>query len=122
MNESRNKSSQTVLAVSTVLLILYLYYGFNELIYSTILLQGISSFSYRVQLFFHRNWMSFTNKIGGIVSKLNLFILYFLFFYPFSLLKRLLTISKKNDNSEIESLFNAPDTEIYSNEYFEKPW
>ncbi len=122
MNESRNQSSQTVFSVCTVLLVLYLYLGIIELIYSAFVLLGFSSFSTRLQLFFHLGWKSITNKIGDIISKLNLIILYFLFFYPYSLLKKLLYRPKKLNDSKFESLFETPDTEKYSNEYFEKPW
>ena len=121
-NSGNNKTSQTVFSICTVLLLLFIFFRTLEFVYITLFFLSTSSLSNRLMEFYHKSWMTFSRIVGNTLSKINLFILYFVLFYPYAILKKIISKERAFKSKNESSLFEEAEQINFNKDYFEKPW
>ena len=122
MIKSNYDPSKTVFSISAFLLVLFVFFGEIEIVYVVFFVLFVSSLSSTVVKYCHIYWMFFSQKLGAIISVVNLFLIYYLVLYPYSILKKTLSKEIVFKKSMSESLFADAEVGEYTRHYFEKPW
>ncbi len=87
------KSLETILVLTGALIIFFLIYKINDLLYIALGLIIISILSKQLTYYISWIWLKLAEGMGFVVSKITLSIIYYVFLFPIALLSRL---SNKN--------------------------
>lgn len=100
------KSLETIIVLTGALIIFFLIYKINELLYIALGLIVISILSKQLTYYISWIWLKLAEGMGFVVSKIILSVIYYIFLFPIALLSRL---SNKNSiilkNKNKKSLF-----------------
>ncbi|MCA1802884.1 MAG: SxtJ family membrane protein [Rhodothermaceae bacterium] len=85
---TREKQLETILVVSTALLLFFLIFNVSWLLYSAFALSLLALISRSFSYWFTRGWLGFSEILGFVMSRLIMTLLYFLVLTPIALLYR----------------------------------
>jgi hypothetical protein len=86
---SRERQLETILVVSTALLLFFLIFKAPWLLYTAFGLSLLALISRSFAYWFTRGWLGFSEVLGFVMSRLILTLLWFLILTPIALLYRL---------------------------------
>ena len=123
MNISREKSLESIIVIAGALLFIHFRYDVVELTYISfglIVISIISKFATGVIAWL---WFKFAEGLGYVMSKVILTVVFFVFLYPVSLLKKLFsgTDELKLKRMDTDSYFTTRDHK-YLKEDLDKVW
>ena len=116
------ESVRTVLTITTALLIVYLFTGWQWAVLTGVLLGIAGVFSRTVSLLTHSGWMQVAYLLSLIIPKVLLALIFYLVLLPVALLSR---VFRKESSLKLEnhpgSMFRDLD-KTFKKEDFKKPW
>ena len=100
----REKHLETCLVISTGLVIAYFFFQQELLLYLAATIGIIGAFIDSIAQWIHWGWYKIAEIMGGVMSKVLLSLIFFVFLFPLALLSRLfsgdsLQLTKKEDGS-----------------------
>ena len=119
----RAKQLETIISIILGLSVILLISKNKNVLISIIILASIGLFSTYLTGKIHFLWTKFSEILGGIMSKVILSLLFFLFLFPIALLSRLFT---KKDALQLkrttEPTYYTTRNHLYTAEDLENPW
>jgi len=122
--ENRNKSTESILAICTGLLLIYFIFKIKVLILVAFIIGFIGLFITPLADLIHMAWYKFAEILGFVNSKILLSLVFFVFLIPIAFLSRIFTknkamqLHKKRDG---QSYYIDRD-HTYSKSDFENMW
>lgn len=118
---NKEKGLETIIVLALVLLIAYLKFEVNWLIYLAASLLAISFISQKLTKFIGKIWFSFSHYLGLLMNQIIMFLIFYFILTPISFLQRLLgnnqILKKENGNSHFHKR-----NHLYTHDDIEKPW
>lgn len=121
---SREKQLETILVVSTALLLFFLIFNVSWLLYSAFALSLLSLISGTFSYWFTRGWLGFSEILGFVMSRLIMTLLYFLVLTPVALLYRVFNKDplQLNRNRNRSGSYYTHRGHIYTAKDLENTW
>jgi ABC-type dipeptide/oligopeptide/nickel transport system permease subunit len=118
----KTESARTVLTITTALLIVYLFTGWQWAVLAGVLLGIAGVFSRTVSRLIHSCWMQVAYLLSLIIPKVLLTLIFYLVLLPVALLSR---VFRKESSLKLEnhpgSMFRDLN-KTFKKEDFKKPW
>jgi hypothetical protein len=120
----REKQLETILVVSTALLLFFLIFNVSWLLYSAFALSLLALISKTFSYWFTRGWLGFSEILGYVMSRLIMTLLYFLILTPIALLYRVFNKDplQLNRNSNRTGSYYTRRSHIYTAKDLENTW
>lgn len=121
---TREKQLETILVVSTALLLFFLIFNASWLLYSAFALSLLSLISKKISYWFTRGWLGFSEMLGFVMSRLIMTLLYFLLLTPLALLYRVFNKDplQLNRNPDRSVSYYTPRGYTYTAKDLENTW
>ncbi|MBS2098164.1 SxtJ family membrane protein [Carboxylicivirga linearis] len=115
---SREKSLETIIVLALVSLIISLWRDIHWLIYVSIGFLVVALASKKITNLIGKSWFGFSHYFGIVMNHIILFIIFFLFLLPLSLLQKLM---RKKQSKKDTSYFQKRN-HWFSVKDIEHPW
>ncbi|TVR13120.1 MAG: hypothetical protein EA391_14490 [Balneolaceae bacterium] len=115
-------TSKTVLTITTALLVVYLFTGWQWTIWTGVILGVAALFSKTASGFIHSGWMKLAYLLSLIIPKILLTIIFYFILLPLALISRIVNKEpalKLRNNSDT---MYTERMKTFTKEDFEKPW
>jgi len=121
MRQNSN-DKDSILAITFLLLILFVYSRNINLVYATLLFVFISLLSKRFTVFFDQLWKKITQVLGTISSTILLTVIFFLVLFPWGMVLKLFNTKTLLLNSSNLSTTFKNRNKLFSKEALQNPY
>jgi hypothetical protein len=118
----REKQLETILVVSTALLLFFLIFDIYWLLYTAFALSVLGLISRTFAKWFNRAWLGLSEALGFVMSRVILTLLYFLILTPVALLYRRFNRDPLQLNRTRSGSYYKERHHVYTKKDLENTW
>lgn len=119
---NREKQLETILVVSTALLLFFLIFGNSWLLYTAFGLSLLGLISRTFANWFNRAWTGLSEILGYVMSRVILTLLYFVILTPLALLYRLFNKDPLQLKRKQSGSYYTERAHVYTRKDLENTW